>query len=115
MGEPVDYGELGACLAWSRGLPPSASARRITPPGSTTPRPIPARLAARYDLRRMADEAPELPARRGRSPHDLGTRLGRTALRAQLARLAKPQVTAAASSSDAVQAGRPGRGRCRAR
>ena len=39
MDEPVDYGELGAYLHETRGLPPVGDrARRTTRPGSTTPR-----------------------------------------------------------------------------
>ena len=48
MDEPVDYGELGAYLTETRGLPTRRrSARRITRPGSTTPRPSSCSAGAR--------------------------------------------------------------------
>ena len=63
MDEPVDYGELGAYLTESRGLPTSRSGPRTTPPGSTTPRPSSCSAGARAttwaaDRRRL-----RLPAR----------------------------------------------------
>jgi hypothetical protein len=84
MDEPVDYGELAACLSRSRGLP-SVGVR--TPYRSTwldkQQTQVPARLAA--TLRRRGDgrSGLELPARRRRPAHRLVPRLMLTVGRAR--------------------------------
>jgi nucleoside-diphosphate-sugar epimerase len=74
MDEPVDYGELGAYLAQSRGLP-TVGVR--TPYHSTWLDNAKAKFLLgwrpRYDLRRMADEAWSY-RRAPATPRDLGTR-----------------------------------------